>query len=120
MATAPVSTPNPHNHEQVASDGQVVELRQRWTARYGALVATQLEPDRRYSLVRVGSAEYAFTDYDRYVRALRHLWSSRVIPEPLTHVVGWDLLHLAPNLQAVDPDPAELRGPHERGGSRFA
>ena len=115
-----MSTPNPHNHDPAGGDRQLAELRDRWIAHYGALVATQLEPDRRYSLLRIGSVEYAFTDHDRYVRALRYVWSARLTHEPLNSAVGSELLEVAPDLQAVDPDLDDLRGPDERSGSRFS
>jgi hypothetical protein len=114
-----MSTPNPHNHEPNHGDRDLPELRARWIDRYGPLVATQLEPDHRYSLMTVGGAEYAFTDYVRYVRALRRVWISGLIPEPLGTVAGSDLVDVAPNLRAVDPDPEDLGGRIRRSRSRF-
>jgi hypothetical protein len=67
-------------------------------------IARRLEPDRRYSLVRVGDAEYAFTSYDRYVAALKHVWREGQIPEALPSATGSRLLEIAPNLRAIDPD----------------
>lgn len=113
-----MSTPNPHDDKLPGSDRRLAELRERWIARYGPVVAMQLEPDRRYSLLRVGSAEYAFTDHDRYVRALRSVWGSRLVPEPLKAVMGSELLEAAPSLRAVDPDPNDLGAPERR--SRFS
>jgi hypothetical protein len=110
-------TPNTHDHDHSRGDRRLAELRERWTASYGPLVAMQLEPDRRYSLVRVGSAEYAFTDHDRYVRSLRHVWGAQLVAEPLRSAMGAELQDVAPNLKAVDPDPDDLR-PHDRGRSR--
>jgi hypothetical protein len=75
-----LSAPLPQNPDPVGGGAQVAELRERWTARYGALVAARLEPDRRYSLLKVGAAEYAFTSYDRYVAALKHVWSGDQVP----------------------------------------
>jgi hypothetical protein len=80
-----------------------VALRERWAARYGPQLAAQLEPDRRYSLLRVGAAEYAFTDYDRYVAALKHVWSEDQVPEPRPSTLGSDLLDVAPDLRGLDP-----------------
>jgi hypothetical protein len=79
-------------------------LRERWAARYGPQLAAQLEPDRRYSLLRVGAAEYAFTSYDRYVAALKRVWSEEQVPEPRPSARGSELLDVAPNLRGVDPD----------------
>lgn len=112
-----MSTPNPHDHDPIGSDRRLAELREHWSARYGPLVAMQLEPDRRYSLVRVGSAEYAFTDHDRYVRALRDAWDARLVLEPLPSAMGSELPDVAPNLKAVDPEPDDLR---KRRPSRFS
>jgi hypothetical protein len=103
-----MSTPDPSNHPRFKRDRSVAKLRERWIAQYGQRVAAQLEPDRRYSLVRVGSDEYAFTDYERYVRMLRRVWDSQLVPEPLASVLGSELLNVAPRLRAVDPDPDDL------------
>jgi hypothetical protein len=107
-----MSTPSSHEHYREPS-----ALRERWVAQYGPVVALQLEPQRRYSIVRIGAVEYAFTDYDRYARALRRIWDARRMPEPLGSAAGSDLLDIAPNLQAVDPDPDDAGGPFKR--SRF-
>jgi hypothetical protein len=103
-----MSTPDPSNLPPVESGRPVDELRDRWTAQYGPHVAARLERDRLYSLVRVGSAEYAFTGYDRFVRALRRMWDAQLMPETLPSVTGARLLDVVPNLRAVDPDLAEL------------
>ena len=71
-----MAIPNPHSREPNDGDRELAELRARWIDRYGPLVAMQLEPDHRYSLMMVSGAEYAFTDYVRYVRALRRVWIS--------------------------------------------
>jgi hypothetical protein len=103
-----MSTPDPSDQRPVESDRLLAELRDRWIAQYGPRVAAQLEPDRRYSLVRVGSAEYAFTEYDRFIRALRHTWDSQLVTEHLPSVIGSKLLAVASNLRAVDPDLDDL------------
>ena len=82
----------------------IAELRRRWAVQYGQLVAGQLEPARRYSLVRVGSAEYAYTSYNRYVEALNRAWSLGLVPDPLPNTLGSELLAVAPNLKGVDAD----------------
>jgi hypothetical protein len=103
-----MSTPHPSNDPPVDPARRLAELRGRWVAQYGTRVAAQLDPDRRYSLVRVGSDEYAFTDYDRFTRALRHVWDSQLVPEPLPAVLGSELLDVASSLQAVNPDLDDL------------
>jgi hypothetical protein len=112
-----MSTPNPHDRDSSGGDRRLAELRDRWTTGYGPAVAMQLEPDCRYSLVRVGAAEYAFTDHDRYVRSLRQVWGAGLVAEPLRSAIGAELHDVAPNLKAVDPDPDDLR---PRGRSRFS
>lgn len=44
------------------------------------------------------------TSYDRYVAALKHVWSAGLVPEALPSASGSQLLEVAPNLRAVDPD----------------
>ena len=61
-----------------------------------------------YSLVRIGSAEYAYTSYSRYVRALDHAWSVGLVPEPLPSTIGSEMLNVAPNLRGVDADLTDL------------
>jgi hypothetical protein len=99
-----MATPHSHHQPPTEGDRRIAELRRRWIARYGRLVAGQLEPARRYSLVRVGSAEYAYTSYNRYVEALDRAWSSGLVPEPLPNTLGSELLEVAPNLKGVDAD----------------
>jgi hypothetical protein len=82
---------------------------QRWLDSYGRLVAEQLAPDRRYSLVRVGEVEFAFTDFDAYVRALSQVWDAGLVPEPLATALGRDLPGVAPRLQGVNVDLGDLR-----------
>jgi hypothetical protein len=111
-----------HSHDDAASAGDPRhgELRSQWRASYGQLVAEQLNADRRYSLVRAGAVEYAFTNYESYVRALHHIWRAGLVPESLRSVRGDALLDVAPNLQAVDPDLADLRRSDVERRSRFA
>ena len=103
-----ISSPDPHQPVPRASDPRLAELQERWRARFGPRVAMELEPDRRYSVVRIGSSEYAFRDHGRYVRVLRDAWSGGFVPEPLPSAMGRELLDVAPNLRAVDPDPEDV------------
>jgi hypothetical protein len=104
-----MSTPLPHNPDELGGDPRLARLRERWIAQYGAGVAARLEPDRRYSLVEVGATQYAFTSYDRYVAALKHVWSADQVPEPRPSALGSELIEVAPNLCALDPDLDDLR-----------
>jgi hypothetical protein len=99
-----MTTPHPHHQPPTGGDRAIDGLRRRWIDRYGGLVAGQLEPARRYSLVRVGSAEYAYTNYNRYIEALGRAWSAGLVPEPLPSTLGSELLEVAPNLKGVDAD----------------
>jgi len=92
----------------LGSAKEPVSLREQWTSRYGPLVAEQLRPDRRYTLVRVGSVEFAYTDYDRYLRALGQAWGAGLVPDPLPSTTGTQLLGITPNLRGVDLDLADL------------
>jgi hypothetical protein len=103
-----MSTPHPSDDPRFAKGDRLAELRERWTDRYGPRVAARLQPDRRYSLVRVGADEYAFTDYERFVRALRHLWDSQLVFEQIPSATGSELLDVAASLRAVDPEPGDL------------
>jgi hypothetical protein len=103
-----MATPHPHHNPLTETERRLAELRRRWIDRYGPVVAGQLEPDRRYSLVRVGSAEYAYTSYSGYVRALGQAWSTGLVPAPLPSAVGSELLDVAPNLKGVDSDLDQL------------
>jgi hypothetical protein len=119
-AIATMSTPQPHDPDPARSDPRVAGLRERWTARYGARIAAQLEPDRRYSLVKVGGTEYAFTSYDRYVAALKHVWSAELVPEPRPSALGSELLEVAPDLRGVDPGFDDLPAADVDDGPRFS
>lgn len=96
------------------------QLRDLWIACYGGVVAAQLHPDRRYSLIRIGRIEFAYTGYDRYVAALKQVWAAGLVPEPLPSAEGAQLLDVAPNLQGVDSDLSDLRAADTERTSRFS
>jgi hypothetical protein len=62
------------------------------------------EPERRYSLMRVGAALFAYTDFGRYLRGLGQAWQRGFVPEPLPSALGCEL----PELAGVDADLAGL------------
>jgi hypothetical protein len=95
-------------------------LHERWIDRYGPVLAEQLQADRRYSLVRLGAVEFAYTTYDGYVRALGQAWSAGFVPQPLGLVEGANLLEVAPNLRGVDADLSELQPSDVERSSRFS
>jgi hypothetical protein len=83
-------------------------------------LAELLEPTRRYSLIRGGAVEFAYTDHDRYVRALKNLWSAGLVPHPLPAVDGSQLLEASPNLRSVDADLTDLQASDVERSSRFS
>ena len=85
-----------------------VSIHEQWTQAYGSLVAEQLHPERCYTLIRVGSVEFAYTHYERYLRALGQAWAAGFVPDPRPSECGRDLPTVAPNLQGVDLDLGEL------------
>jgi hypothetical protein len=95
----------------VHSDGNrpAADVYRRWIERFGPLVAEQLDADRRYTLMRVRAADFAFTDNDAYTRALGQVWAAGLVPEPRPSALGRELTRVAPNLRGVDPDLADLR-----------
>jgi hypothetical protein len=95
-------------------------LDERWIDQYGQALAGRLEPERRYSLLRVGAAEFAYTTYDRYVRALDQVWSAGLVPEPLGLVEGSRLLEVVPNLRDIDGDLSELQASDVERSSPFS
>ncbi len=92
----------------IRSASAPASIEEQWAARYGPLVAEQLDPDRRYTLIRIGAAEFAYTDHERYLRALGRAWEIGLCPDPLPSAYGRDLPGVAPNLQGVDLDLADL------------
>ena len=103
--------------EAAAASG---EERQRWIDHYGPVLAEQLDPGQRYSVVKVGIAEFAYTSYDGSVRALRQIWSAGLVPESLSSVASSKLLEIAPNLRALDADLSGLQASDVERSSRFS
>jgi|Tabmets5t2r1_1033131.scaffolds.fasta_scaffold89970_2 hypothetical protein len=93
---------------------------ERWIGQYGRALAERLEPERRYSLLRVGAAEFAYTTYDRYLRALNQVWSAGLVPEPLGLVKGSSLLEVVPNLRDIDADLGALHASDVERSSGFS
>jgi hypothetical protein len=82
-------------------------------------LAQKLESHRRYSLVRVGAVEYAFSSYEGYTRAMGEIWSAGLVPEPLPSTLGADVPSVAPHLRDVDPDLGDLTAADVRRPRRF-
>lgn len=69
----------------------------------------QIEAERRYSLVKVGALELAYSTYEGYVRALGEAWDAGFLPEPLGSAMGSQLVEAAPNLVAVDAEFSDVQ-----------
>jgi hypothetical protein len=95
-------------------------LDERWIDQYGHALAGRLEPERRYSLLKVGTAEFAYTTYDHYVTALDQVWRAGFVPEPLGLVEGSRLLDVAPNLRDINADLGNLQASDVERSSRFS
>ena len=87
---------------------EAISIHAQWTKCYGPLVAEQLDPDRKYALIRIGSTEFAYTGFDGYLRALGQAWEAGFVPDPLPTSKGRDLPEVAPGLCGVDLDLGDL------------
>jgi len=108
-----------HPLDSLVKPGRPPELRELWADQYGSLVAAQLEPDRRYALIKVGAAQFAYTDDRSYLRALGQAWEAGFVPEPLPSARGRELAQAAPRLRGVDAalsalTPADVQPPARR------
>jgi hypothetical protein len=103
----------------VVEDQRVREARREWVDLYGIAMADKLDVDRRYALMRVGRAEFAYADFDAYVRALGQVWDVGLVPHPLPSALGSELPRLAPQLRGVDADLADLTLDEVRRRTRF-
>jgi hypothetical protein len=107
--------------EDPQGEDRIREVKRRWIERYGPLVAEQLEPYKRYTLLRVGELQYAYTSYERCVQSLGDAWDAGLVPRlGRGGVRGVDLPDVAPRLQGVDSDLGELRPPDVASRRRFS
>jgi hypothetical protein len=95
--------------------------RERLQEAFGAELADRLDPEAHYAIARVGSAEFAFSDYDAFAAALQAAWEAGRVPaHGPSLVLGADLPEVAPSLQGVDVDLPVLvsswSAPEEEGG----
>jgi hypothetical protein len=83
---------------------QVAE--QRWQqAGYPLEVVERLRWDRRYSIIRIGESDFAFSGYDGYIAALSAAWEAGFVPHHgPSRVRGIDLPEVASSLRGVDID----------------
>ena len=81
------------------------EAEERWRETYPPEIIEKLRWDQRYSILRIGESEFAFSDHDRYVAALRAAWDAGLAPDHGPGSVrASDLPDVAPSLRGVDVD----------------
>jgi hypothetical protein len=81
-----------------------LEAKALWhQAGYSEDVIARLRWDARYSIIGIGTAEFAFSRYGDYVAALRAAWDALLIPRTGPGaILGVDLPKFAPSLRGVD------------------
>jgi len=89
--------------------GERSELEEALTDAYGLSLARDIDPSRRYSIVTVGSFQFAFSTYETYMHGLEQIWEAGLVGEPAPSAFGHQLPGAAPNLRAIDPDLRILR-----------
>lgn len=85
---------------------RTLEAEERWRrSGYEQGIVERLRWDRRYSIVRIRGAAYAFSEYDSFVAALKAAWEAGAVPDHGPGSVrGIDLPDVAPSLSGVDID----------------
>ena len=83
---------------------------------YGLHSSRAPEADLRYTRVRIGVAEFAFTSYESYVAALQQAWRAGFVPEPRGSGRGAEPGDAVPTLRSVDSDLGDLLQLRRRGG----
>ena len=63
----------------------------------------------RYAVVRVGHADFAYSDHALYVRALGQIWDAGLVPEPRPSIAAADVRTELPRLRGIDVDLGDLR-----------
>ena len=72
-------------------------------AGYAQPLIASLEAGRSYAIVDLGRAQFAFSDYDCFVVALKAAWRSGLAPDHGPGpVLGIDLPEVAPSLEGVN------------------
>jgi hypothetical protein len=82
------------------------KARDAWhDAGYAAELIEKLEWNKRYSIVELLGAQYAFSDYAAYLSGLNKAWDAGHVPiHGPGFVAGIDLPAVAPRLRGVDGD----------------
>ena len=85
---------------------RTAEARKRWQeAGYPEEVIARLRWDKRYSIIGIGKAEFAFSRYEDYVAGLRAVWAARLVPRHgPTSLLGLELPRFVKDLRGVDID----------------
>jgi hypothetical protein len=87
------------------------EARRRWQqAGYPPEVVARLRWDRRYSIIGIGRAEFAFSRYEDYVAGLRAAWAARLVPRyGPSSLLGIELPDFVTDLRGVDVEISRHR-----------
>ena len=100
-----------HRRPEGDSRRPLSEVRAEWQSLYEPVVVEQLDPRQRYSIVRVGTVQFAYTTYEGYITALSQVWEAGFVPASgHTGVLGTELPEAAPRLKGVDTDLTGLTG----------
>lgn len=104
----------------LGSKAQADTQHECWRDMYGEEVASKLDPRAHYTLVSIGSVQFAFTRYHVLVRALTNAWDAGHVPTcGPGGVAASDLLEAAPALRGVDTDLGDLRPSDVERPGRF-
>jgi hypothetical protein len=73
----------------------------------------------RYSVLRVGDADFAYGDHDRFVAALGQAWDAGLVPEPRPSATAAELRTM-PKLRGIDVDLSDLTAADVARERRFS
>jgi hypothetical protein len=95
-----------HQPNSIPSSGEarrrVQDIGDRGRQAYEPEIGQGIRWDGLYSILVIDGAEFAFSDYDGYVAALRAAWDAGLVAEYRPTVHGTDLPEAAPALPGVD------------------
>jgi hypothetical protein len=102
---AMTTPPHPPDRSRSDADGERArEAVKRWEQTgYPLEVIERLRWNRRYSIIRIGVAAFAFSSHDDYVAGLRAAWAARIVPDHgPSSILGIDLPDVVSSLSGVD------------------
>jgi hypothetical protein len=97
--------PSPPDRSRSEADGERArEAVKRWErSGYPPEVIERLRWNRRYSIIQIGVAAFAFSRHDDYVAGLRAAWAARIVPDHgPSSILGIDLPDFVSSLSGVD------------------